>query len=117
MTDFRYTPRTVGAIRLHARTMAPATIATIMRCPVSTIELICRKHGIEIREVDHVVPVPLSRAELKKAGTAVEIYVDMVAFTIVAKEAKRRGTATRDLMAQLVEAVADDHMFAAVLDQ
>jgi hypothetical protein len=115
MTDFRYTPRTVGMIKLHARTMAPATIATIMRCPTSTIELICRKHGIDMRAEDCVaLPAKVERGLLKH----VEIYVDGLSLHVVANEARRRGIPTCDLIARrLVEAIAEDHVFSAVLDR
>jgi hypothetical protein len=117
MTDFRYTPRTVGAIKLHARTMAPATIAIIMRCSVGTVELICRKHGIETRDADKVLPDPPTRAERNKVASSVEIYVNDIALTIIANEARRRRTATRDLIAQMVEAIAEECFFSAILDK
>lgn len=117
MSDFRYTPRTVGMIKLHARTMAPPTIATIMRCPTSTIELICRKHGIDMREEDFVEPAPEpTRAERKQTGASVEITIDRVSFTLVAMEARRRGTPTRELIARLVDEIAKAQLFSAVLD-
>jgi hypothetical protein len=116
MSDFRYTPRTVGIIKLHARTMAPPTIATIMRCPASTIELICRKHGIEMRESDKIEPVPPPRDRLLKSRR-VEIDIECLAFIVLANEARRRGIATRDLIAALIEGIADDHLFSAVLER
>jgi len=116
MTDFRYTPRSVATIKLHARTMSPATISTIMRCSVGTVELICRKHGIETRTADKVVPEPPTRAERKKVASSVEICVNDIAFVIIANEARRRHTATRDLIAQMVEAIAEEQLFSAVLD-
>lgn len=117
MSDFRYTPRTVSTIKLHAKTMAPATIATIMRCSVGTVELICRKHGIEMRSQDYVEPAvaPPERGSLRTKR--IEIDVDNLSFVIIADEARRRGVATRDLMTELLRAVADDHMFCAVLDK
>lgn len=117
MTDFRYTPRAVGAIKLHAKTMAPATIATIMRSSVGTVELICRKHGIEMRENDFVVPQMPTRAERKRTGSHIEILIDDVAFSLIAHEAKRRGTATRDLISRVAEEVARAQLFSAVLDR
>ena len=117
MTDFHYTPRAVGAIKLHAKTMAPATIATIMRCSVGTVELICRKHGIEMRESDVVVPAPQTPAQCKVLSKQVEISLDGVALHVVANEARRRGTATRDLISRLIEEIADEHLFSAVLDR
>lgn len=116
MTDFRYTPRTVGIIKAHARTLAPATIAVLMRCPVSTIELICRKHDIEVRESDKVEPAPRA-PDIRTFSKKIDIDIDATCFMVVANEARRRGTRPKDLIADLVEAIADDCMFSAVLDQ
>ncbi len=117
MSDFRYTPRAVGAIKLHARTMAPATIATIMRCSVGTVELICRKHGIEMRESDVVEMALQTPAARKALSKPIEIHLDGIALHVVANEARRRGTATRDLISRLIEEIADEHLFSAVLDR
>lgn len=116
MSDFQYTPRSVSTIKLHARTMAPATIATIMRCSIGTVELICRKHGIEMREADYVETLapPPERGVLR--NKRVEVDVDPISFILIANEARRRGKATRDLMAELLQVIADDKMFNAVLD-
>jgi hypothetical protein len=116
MTDFRYTPRTVGMIKLHARTMSPATIAMIMRCSIGTVELICRKHGIETRESDKIEPLPVTCAD-RSLKRQVDIDLDGVSLHIVANEARRRGVPTRDLIAQLVEAIAEECIFSAVLDR
>jgi hypothetical protein len=116
MTDFRYTPRTVGAVKLHARTMAPATIAVIMRCSVGTVELICRKHGIEMRESDHIEPVP-NPSERKLVKRRIEIEIDGLSLHVVANEAQRRELTPRDLIARLVEAIAEECFFSAVLDE
>lgn len=116
MSDFRYTPRAVGIIKQHAKTLAPATIAILMRCPVSTIELICRKHDIEVRESDKVDPPPRA-AQVRTFSKKIDIDIDATSFIVVANEARRRGTRPKDLIADLVEAIADDHMFSAVLDR
>jgi len=117
MSAFRYTPHTVSTIRLHAQTMAPAEIAEVMRCSIGTVELICRKHGIEMRSQDYVLPPPPTREERKITTTEVEIRIHGVSFTIIAQEARRRGMATRDLIARIVDEVAQEQLFGAVLDQ
>ena len=116
MSDFRYTKETVGVIRLHAKTMSAATIATIMRCSVGTVELICRRHDIEMRDSDRVEPEPSSVAA-RRLRKQVDIEVDGVSFALVANEARRRGLTARELMARLIESVADDLLFSAVLDR
>lgn len=116
MSEFRYTPRSVGTIKLHARTMAPETIAAIMRCPVSTVELICRKHGIEMLGEDYVPPPPPEDDRLLKRKR-VEISVDALSFVGLVNEARRRGLAPVDLIRQVVEAVARDGLYAAVLEK
>jgi hypothetical protein len=121
MSGFQYTPRTVGMIKLHAKTMAPPTIATIMRCSVGTVELICRKHGIDILGQDKEAPAPktaFERAQDRKyRGTHVRIYIDDISLVAVSNEARRRGCIASDLIAQIVEMIADDRMFSAVLDR
>jgi len=116
MTGFRYTPRTVGIIKQHARTLTPATIAILMRCPVSTIELICKKHDIEVRESDKVEPAPRA-ADTRTFPKKIDIDIDAASFIVVTNEARRRGTRPKDLIADLIEAIADDCMFSAVLDK
>ncbi len=121
MSGFRYTPQSVGIIRLHAKMMAPETIAAIMRCSVGTIELICRKHDIDMLGQDKEVPPPKSaieRAEARKLlGSHVRVYVEPSYLVAVSDEAKRRGTLPSDLIARMVENIVDDRMFSAVLDQ
>lgn len=121
MSHFVYNPRTVGKIKLHAKTMAPETIAAVMRCSVGTIELICRKHGIEMRDRDQEEAPPKTARERsedrKLLGTHVRIYLDQVVLVAVSNEAKRRGTVPSDLIATLVETVVQDRMFSAVLEK
>lgn len=113
MSDFRYTPRAVSIIRRHARTMAPATIATIMRCPIGTIELICQRHGIEIRDNDILLRDP----ERKVVKKELEIQIGDVLLRVVSKEARRRGVDTHTLIERLIEKIAEDGLFGAVLDR
>lgn len=117
MSAFRYTPHTVRVIKAHARTMSPATIATIMCCSVGTVELICRKHDIEMRGSDLAEPEPAVLAGRKQVRRRVDIELDGLSFHLVTNEARRRGCTGRDLIAQLVEAIAEEAIYAAVLDR
>ena len=118
MSDFRYTPRSVGAIKRHARTMAPETIATIMRCSVGTIELICRKHGIDMRDRD--APEPSLKKVLDERRlhrSKIDVSLDDVTLAAVNTEARRRGLSGRELVAAMVKNIVDSHIYSAVLDR
>lgn len=116
MSGFSYNPQTVAIIKRYARTMAPVTIATIMRCPVGTIEAICKKHGIEVRDSDATVlaPVVLQRKVFKRS---VEVQIELAALMILNREARRRGLTQSQMIATLVEQVAEDGLFSVVLDR
>ncbi len=118
MSDFRYTPRSVGIIKLHDRTMAPASIATIMRCSVGTIEIICRKHGIEMLDRDE--PLPTLREiidERTKRKNKLDVSVDDLTLTGINMEARRRGMSRRELVSALITNVVEDRLYTAVLGQ
>jgi len=116
MTGFLYTPRTVGVIKLHARTMAPASIAEIMRCSVGTVELICRKHGIEMLDRDE--PPPTQRAiidERTRRKNKLDVSVGDLTLTGINMEARRRGMTRRELVSALITNVVEDRLYTAVL--
>jgi hypothetical protein len=116
MTGFRYTPQAVELIRRHARTMTPATIAAFMHCPIDMVEMICRKH--EIRYGDGLgapdIEAPLKAKGVKKA---LEIQVDETLLRVVKRQARQRGVVTHTLIEQLIERIAEDELFGAVLDR
>jgi hypothetical protein len=119
MTGFRYTPQAVSTIRRHARTMAPATIASFLHCPVSMIESICKKHDIEIRDKDAFTRdiIEASEPDRKAVKKALEIQIDDVALRIVKSNARKRGVDTHTLIEMMIERIAEDELFGAVLDR
>jgi GDP-D-mannose dehydratase len=118
MSDFRYTPLTVGIIKRHSRTMAPETIATIMRCSVGTIELICRKHGIDMRERDAPEPAtPAKVDERRYRRSKLDVSLDDTTLAAVNTEARRRGLTGRELVAVMIKNIVDSHIYSAVLDR
>jgi predicted DNA binding CopG/RHH family protein len=115
MTDFRYTPATVKKIRRHALTMKLATIAAFMRCPVDMVEMICRKHEISTRDDDALRdPDAPGRQAVKKS---LEIQIDNAMLRVVKREGSRRGLDTHTLIERLIEKIAEDGLFGAVLDR
>jgi hypothetical protein len=114
MTEFSYTPQTVKMIRRHAQTMSAATIAAFMQAPIDMIEMICRKHEITVREKDAHQYDPKKREGSKKS---LKIQIDDVALGIVRKQAKKRGVDTHDLIEALIERIAQDDVFGAILDR
>lgn len=118
MSNFEYTPKTVAIIKRHARTMTLETIANVMICSIGTIEAICKKHGIIARDVDTIAAEPqennVSRGRLIKR---VEVEIDISALTIIQYESRRRGMKVRELIPRLIEQIAKDGLFSAVLDK
>lgn len=118
MTDFRYTPQSVSLIRRHARTMAPVTIAAFMHCSISMVEQICRRHNIEIRDADTFMRDPVKPAPGDKiVRKSLEIQIDEVRLAVVRKQARQRGVDTHTLIEMMIERIAEDELFGAVLDR
>jgi hypothetical protein len=113
MTDFRYTPFTVKKIRRHAQTMKPATIAAFMRCDVSMVEHICRKHEIPMHARDGG-GVEAPREPVRKA---IEIEIEIAMLRVVKQQARERGLDSLTLIERLIERIAADGLFNAVLDR
>jgi hypothetical protein len=113
MTDFRYTPMTVKKIRRHAQTMKPATIAAFMKCPVDMVEMICRKHEIPMHDRDGG-GVEAPHEAIKRE---IEIQIDINMLRAVKREASLRGLDTNILIERLIEKIAEDGLFGAVLDR
>jgi hypothetical protein len=116
MSAFLYTPDAVKTIRHHARTMSAAMIAVVMGCDAGMIERICRMHCIEVREKDFAGPMPEKPAAgiVKKS---LEIQIDEAMLKIVRAQARQRGVDTHSLIEALIERIAKDGMFSAVLDR
>lgn len=133
MKTFRYTILTVNLIRRHAKARhSIASIARLMDCLPSTIETICKKHGIEIGAGDapspsiapHAAPdVPFvhplldpARRRARNNLTGIKLEIANGALGVIEREAARRGTTPSVLIARMAELIAQDGMFAAVLD-
>jgi hypothetical protein len=124
MTDFRYTPDNIKLIRRHALTMSPATIATLMHAPLSTIEKICREQGIlthgrdigamsDPAEHDSVDASHQAEAVMKP----VRILVDEPMLLVIKKEARQRGLNGNALIERLIEKIAKNRLFSVILDR
>lgn len=114
MTDFRYTPDAVKMIRAHARMLAPATIAIIMQCSIGMIEQICKTHDIRMLERDIVARDPEEPPPKRKV---VRIKIADVMLYKVSECARERGVKPNTLIEMLIERIAEDDNFGAILDR
>ena len=48
---------------------------------------------------------------------ALEIQIDEAALSVVKRQARRRGVDTHNLIERLIEKIAEDELFSAVLDR
>lgn len=121
MRSFRFTPLTLTIIRRHAeQRRSAATIAGMLNCSPSTVEMICKQHGIEIVDILDGAP-PLSPYRSPDGGRPqfrpIEISIGAEAFELIQREAARRGVKAATLIARVSEIVASDRLFGAVLDK
>lgn len=119
--SFRFTPLTLNIIRRHAGMRRNAsTIAGMLNCSPSTVEMICRQHGIEMVTIEDGAP-PLTPYRAPSGVRAlcrtVEVHVAVEALELIQREAVRRGVKPATLIARVAEIVAQDSLFAAVLDK
>jgi len=130
--EFRFTPQTLRRIRsLVADGKGARSIASALGCKASSLENICRIHGIELRADDAVVarvgadrPAPcldyrLDPARRRERPGLRPIIIEIAggADNALAREAARRGTTATVLAARLIEIVAADDLFVALLEQ
>lgn len=139
MTDFNYTPAVLRWIRVHARLLNEADMAGELGCQPSTLQSICRTHSISLCEHSdkhtYIRPVPAMRAnEPKMAAAAPQVHprlnpalrgnthcrdlttrVENRALAAIDMEAARRRTSPKVLAAVVLEIVATENLFDAVL--
>lgn len=80
----------------------PQDIAAALGTTENSLQVMCSKYGISLRRV--------TDTKLRTALTSVQWGVFQV-------EAARRGTSVWELISRIVATVADDDLFAAVLDK
>ncbi|MES2166593.1 MAG: hypothetical protein V4458_06110 [Pseudomonadota bacterium] len=106
--EFKFTPQTLVVIKRDMKAgKSDVAIARLLGCEVTTLQMICAQHGIR-RQSDSVnelhqlscIPVPVQNRSLRK----------------IEQEAKRRGVTSFELSAKILNCVALDDMFSAVLD-
>ncbi len=126
MSDFAFTPAVLKNIPSLVRAgYASFDIARILKCEHSTLLNICVKHGIPLKEaMQEVIPRPIpSEADPFKRATNVvggcskiEANVANAAISVLEIEADKRGTTPTRLAARILEIIASDNLFRAVLD-
>ena len=114
---FQYNRQSIAKIRLHARTMPVSTIAMIMRAPVSTIETICRRHDIEFGRND-AAPVSCEARNRSNGRTSrkLEVELEHDAYVLLNREADRRGINVQNIARKVIEVVAKEQLFRALLE-
>lgn len=119
MKPFRLTPDSLKLIRRYAADRRNGeAIARLVGCSVSTITNIANEHGIEIAKDDGAPPLSRCRVPVAGAGTVtLEVPIDSAAMELIRQEANRRGCKPTTLVGRIVDVVAADRIFSAVLDK
>lgn len=130
--EFRFTPDTLRRIRrLVADGKGAGSIATDLGCELSSLQRICAIHGIYLSADGAAVftpgeyrPAPsldyrLDPARRRERPGLRPIIIEIAggADNALVREAARRGTTVTVLAARLIEIVAADDLFVALLEQ
>lgn len=112
---FRFTPDVLIRIRHHARRGLDAgEIGYLLDTSATTVLNICREHGIKV----HLPERPIPREVTNRSGTGSALLISLArrADIALAREAEVRGVTPAELASQIVEIVARDGLWKAVLD-
>jgi hypothetical protein len=126
---FVFTPDALVRIRSHARRGLDAgEIAFLLGCDAGVMTNICARHGIEIGPPLRPTPLdpdrrpssdhrlsPQRRRE-RRGLLPVLIEIARGADSALVREAAKRGTTPAILAARLIEIVAADDLFTALMD-
>lgn len=126
---FRFTPDALIRIRNHARRGLDAgEIAYLIGCEIGTLENICLRHGIEVGVAQRPTPTEPDRRppadhrlnpnrRRERIGLRpVIVEIAGGADSALSREARKRSTTPAVLAARLLEIVASDNLFTALLD-
>ena len=96
----------------------PAIIAAQLDAPISTVYATiyqARKSGVEIQRFPNSPLMPEDLQRIPRQELRFHVNPDIA--QAVHDEAARRGTTSTGLVRDLLEAICDDNLFAALLDQ
>lgn len=111
-----FTPLLLRRIQRAARMgLSVERIAAQFHREISFIEETCRKHGIRITGVARPERAPIRALACDQSTIGVTIASSHL--TQLEREAARRGTSAALLAATILNLVAQDSLFSAVLDQ
>lgn len=129
---FRYTPDTLTKIRAWLRgDRSPDWIARQLDCSMATLIMVCAEHDIALvppsaigaaQPPFRMPDVPTEprldpvRRKLRRDVVVHAVHLDRHASDAFAREAARRGTNAVTLAAVVLEIIASDKLFSAVLD-
>lgn len=120
---FRFSPATLLRIRrMLGRGCSVDRIVAYLKCDRSLLISICDKHGIDLTPEAEptavLAAVEACRRERRRTGSLQFVTaVAMDANSVIGREAARRGVLPAELGACLLEIVARDNLFGAILDK
>jgi hypothetical protein len=112
-----FTPEVLASIPgMVKQGMRSGEIATLLGCTTATLAVRCSEHGISLRRDKPVNPVILPR--LKNAAPKGRPRTLSKATTdVLHRQAEARARDVNDLTRDLLELIARDDLFDAVLDE
>lgn len=123
MTGFAFTPAVLQRIpRLVARGYDVARITGVLGCELASLVAICGKHGISLKPDADPAPefLPIEDCRRRRARVGAATLTTGIADdarAILLREADRRGVTAKELAACLLELVARDNLYGAILDK
>ena len=116
---FSFTPEVLTSIRYHAgRGRDAREIGRLLGCRSSTILKICKEHGIKVHLPERST-ADVTRTAVQDGDRMVvrDIGLEKRADVALAREARVRGLSPGSLASKIVETVALDGLWRAVLDE
>lgn len=111
-SHFRFTPEVLAQIRHHAsKGLCAKEIGHLLTCSADTVLNICKQHGVKV----HIQSDAAARES--PALTSRDIGLSRRADIALSREAAVRGVSPATLASKIVETVAKDRLWRAVLDE
>lgn len=122
MTEFSFTPAVLQRIpALVARGYDVDQIITVLGCARGSLISICSKHRIDLKPPEErfaeLATIEDCRRRRGRDATWLQMGVADDARSLLGREAERRGGTAEELGACVLELVARDGLFGAVLDR
>lgn len=119
-SKFRFTPDVLRTIRRRAGKVPGRDLADELGCDYGSLRNVCNRHGISLRCTgDDEEPRP-QRRPIFATGAPAREFCFMLPHntrTVCEREALLRGVSLEVLTRRLIEVVAADNLWNAVLDE